>query len=52
MICPLCASHEEMAYSALSHAFICVDTDCEFELEMDPLEAQELLEPDYEHVGA
>jgi hypothetical protein len=32
-----------MAYSALSHTFICTESDCEFELEVDPAEAQEIL---------
>jgi hypothetical protein len=41
-----------MAYSALSHTFICIDPECEFELEVDPAEAQELLEPTPEHILA
>ena len=50
MICPLCA-RDEMAYSALSHTFICIDSDCEFELEVDPAEAQEILmEQTPEHI--
>jgi hypothetical protein len=52
MICPVCASHDEMAYSALSHSFICIDADCEFELEVDPAEAQEFLDPVAEEVIA
>jgi hypothetical protein len=43
MDCPKCRS--EMAYSALSHGFLCLESDCSFELEMDPREAQLAMEP-------
>jgi hypothetical protein len=43
MDCPTCSS--EMAYSVLSHGFVCMESDCGFELEMDPAEAQLAMEP-------
>ena len=39
MICPACRSNHEMAYSILSHGFVCLEKDCGFELEMDGEEA-------------
>jgi len=50
MICPACRSHDEMAYSILCHSFICLDPTCGFELEMEPGQAQEVLEPEEELV--
>ena len=50
MICPTCSSEYEMAYSALSNGFICLESDCGFELEMDPVQAREVLEPEEELV--
>jgi hypothetical protein len=38
MICPMCRRDNEMAYSVLSHGFVCLDTDCGFELEIDDLQ--------------
>jgi hypothetical protein len=50
MICPTCCSENEMAYSVLSNGFICLESDCGFELEMDPVQAREVLEPEEELV--
>jgi len=50
MTCPACRSRNEMAYSILSHSFMCLESDCGFELEMEPLEAQQVLEPEEELV--
>jgi len=50
MTCPVCRCQNEMAYSALSHAFTCLESNCGFELEMEPLEAQEVLAPEEELV--
>ena len=50
MTCPACRSGNEMAYSTLSHSFICLEHACGFELEMEPLEAQQVLEPEEELV--
>ena len=50
MICPGCNSGSEMAYSVLSNGFICLETGCSFELEMDLVQAQEVLEPEEELV--
>ena len=44
MICPGCNSENEMAYSALSHAFVCLEPNCGFELEMEPAEAMQVVE--------
>ena len=43
MICPNCRSNDEMAYSVLSHGFVCLEKDCGFELEMDAEEADAIL---------
>ena len=40
MICPVCRSENEMAYSVLSFGFVCMESDCGFEVEVDPAEAQ------------
>lgn len=50
MICPACASEKEMAYSVLSYSFICLEDDCGFEVEMEPIQAQDALEPEEELV--
>ncbi len=50
MICPACCSENEMGYSALSYAFTCLEPACGFELEMEPVEAQQMLEPEEELV--
>jgi hypothetical protein len=50
MICPVCCHEDEMAYSALSHSFICMNPVCGFEVEMEPIEAQLVLEPEEELV--
>ena len=50
MTCPVCRSANEMAYSTLCHSFICLESVCGFELEMEPLEAQQVLEPEEEFV--
>jgi hypothetical protein len=39
-----------MAYSALSLGFVCLEPACGFELEMEPVQAQEVLEPQEEFV--
>jgi len=50
MICPRCNSANEMAYSVLSNGLVCMTNDCGFELEMEPVEAREVLEPKEELV--
>ena len=50
MICPGCGNENEMAYSVLSHGLVCLETDCEFELVMDPTEAHTVLETEEELV--
>jgi hypothetical protein len=44
MICPNCRSENEMAYSVLSHGMVCLDSECGFEVEMEPSDAEEILE--------
>ena len=44
MTCPTCRGENEMGYSALSHGFVCLETACGFELEIEPRQAQEVLE--------
>jgi hypothetical protein len=39
MICPVCRSENEMAYSVISHGFVCLENECGFELELDAAEA-------------
>jgi hypothetical protein len=39
MICPRCGAENEMAYSVLSYAFVCLENTCGFEVEMEPAEA-------------
>lgn len=50
MICPGCNSGNEMAYSVISNGFICLEPGCGFELEMEPVQAQDVLEPKEELV--
>ena len=50
MTCPTCASENEMAYSVLSYGFICLEPGCGFEVEMEPAQAQQVLEPEEELV--
>jgi len=50
MICPGCRNENEMAYSVLSNSLVCLDPECGFELEMDPFEAQQILETEEELV--
>ena len=50
MICPACATDNEMAYSVLSNSLVCLEPECGFELEMDPIEAHEVLETEEELV--
>jgi hypothetical protein len=39
-----------MAYSVLSNGLVCLETGCGFELEIDPVEAHEVLETEEELV--
>jgi hypothetical protein len=50
MICPACCSDNEMAYSILCNSFICLESACGFEVEMEPVQAQQVLEPEEELV--
>ena len=50
MICPGCQNETDMAYSVLSNSLVCLGRECGFELEMDPLEAQQILETEEELV--
>ena len=50
MICPGCRSENEMAYSVLSYGFVCLEPTCGFELEVEPVQAQEVLELEEELV--
>ena len=50
MICPGCQNETDMAYSVLSNSLVCLDSECGFELEMDPVEAQQILETEEELV--
>ena len=44
MICPTCRSENEMAYSVLSHGFVCLEEDCGFELEAELEGADAIIE--------
>jgi hypothetical protein len=44
MKCPICRSENEMAYSVLSLGFVCLESDCGFELEMDPADARMIMD--------
>jgi hypothetical protein len=50
MTCPGCKTENEMAYSALSNSFICLEPICGFELEMEPAQAMQVLEVEEELV--
>ena len=50
MICPACGSENEMAYSVLSNGLVCLEPACGFELELEPLEAHQVLEIEEELV--
>ena len=50
MTCPACHSESEMAYSVLSNGFVCLEPECGFELEMEPVQAHLVLEPEEELV--
>jgi hypothetical protein len=52
MTCPGCGSENEMAYNILSNCLTCLETGCEFELEMDEAEAFQILESERELVCA
>ena len=43
MHCPVCGN--EMAYLALAHGFLCLETDCGIELDLDPMDVEEILQP-------
>lgn len=44
MTCPRCKSSSEMAYSALLNGFVCLNSDCGFELEMESQDVQLILQ--------
>jgi hypothetical protein len=50
MICPSCNAETEMAYNILSNGFICMEPACGFEVEMEPAQAESILEPEEELV--
>lgn len=50
MTCPRCSRESAMAYSVLSKGLVCLEADCGFELEVDPIEAHEVLETEEELV--
>lgn len=43
MICPACNSENEMAYSILIHGFVCMESKCGLELEMEHIDVEKLL---------
>jgi hypothetical protein len=43
MICPVCNSQYEMAYSSLSNSFVCLEPKCGFEMEISPANANLLM---------
>jgi hypothetical protein len=43
MRCPACGN--EMAYSVLAHGFLCLAADCGIELDVDPCDVEEILQP-------
>ena len=45
MFCPICKCDSEMAYSVLSHGFVCLEEECGFELEVDLTMAGAILAP-------
>jgi hypothetical protein len=50
MTCPGCGSENEMAYSVLSSSLVCLESGCGFEIEMNPVEAHQILETEEELV--
>ena len=48
MTCPACRSENEMVFSALSQGFICQESECGYEIELDFQDAEVLLHPDEE----
>lgn len=50
MICPECGSENGVVYSVLSNGLVCLDTGCDFELEVEPFEAHQVLETEEELV--
>ena len=48
MTCPACKSENEMAFSPLSHGFVCQEPVCGLELELDMHDAEVLLHPEEE----
>ena len=50
MICPGCRGENEMVYSVLSNSLVCLESGCGFELEMEPVQAHEILETEDELV--
>ena len=52
MKCPICRSENEMLFSVLSHSFICQESHCGIELEVDPRDAEVLLQPEEELIFA
>ena len=50
MICPACGNENEMAYSVLSNSLVCLEAKCGLELEMNALEAHQILETEEELV--
>ena len=52
MVCPVCGSKSEMAYSALSSSLICLEASCGIEIEMPAIEAKQILEPAQELICA
>jgi len=52
MKCPGCGSENEIAYSVISNGLICLESDCQFELEIDRNQARQILELERELVCA
>ena len=50
MICPECGSENGVVYSVLSNGLVCLDPGCDFELEVEPFEAHQVLETEEELV--
>jgi hypothetical protein len=50
MICPECGSENELAYSVISNGLICMEHGCDFEMEIEPFEARQMLETEEELV--
>ena len=52
MICPMCKSNSEMAYSVFLNGFTCLESECGFELEMCAQDVQQILQIEEELVSA